>query len=124
MNNATDTTLSLPHSVLGPDIGPEWDIISRNHHNVLFEGSRNATAAAVAALLPSLAEPIALSRPGEALDLEAGRCRMLIVPDVGALKADEQTRPREWLGDHASNTPQPRYRRRSSRARHHDARHG
>ena len=43
-------------------------------------------------LVPFLSEPIVWRRPGEALELGAGPFRTLIVEDVGALDAEEQTR--------------------------------
>ena len=83
---------------LAPHCEPEWGSITKAHHNVLLEGPRDTTEAAILLLMPYLAEPIVWRRPGEALELEAGPGRTLIVEDVGALDAAEQTTLCGWLG--------------------------
>lgn len=82
---------------LAADGEPEWDGITGAHQNVLFEGPRDSTEPALVLLVPFLSEPIVWRRPGDALELGAGPCRTLIVEDVGALRAEEQTRLCGWL---------------------------
>lgn len=82
---------------LAPDCEPEWDSITSAHHNVLLEGPQATTRSALVLLVPYLSEPVVWRRPGEALEFEAGPCRTLIVEDVGALDAQEQTRFGGWL---------------------------
>jgi hypothetical protein len=96
MNDASETEL-VRRCDLALECEPEWDGITRAHHNVLLEGPRDATEAAILLLMPYLSEPVLRRRPGEAFELGASPCRTLIVQDVGALHPDQQTRLREWL---------------------------
>lgn len=82
---------------LAPDCEPEWDSITKEHRNVLIEGPRAAIDPAILLFVPYLSEPIAWRRPGEPFEFDAGPCRTLIVDDVGALDAEEQTRLCGWL---------------------------
>lgn len=95
MNGDPDTEL-LRRCDSALECEPEWDGITRGHHNVLLEGPRDATEAAVLLLMPYLSEPILRRRPGGRFEV-GSPCRTLIVQDVGTLHADEQTSLREWL---------------------------
>jgi len=82
---------------LAPGCEPEWSSLVNAHHNVLLEGPQATTRSALVLLVPYLSGPVVWRRPEEALELEADACRTLIVEDVGALDAKEQTRFCAWL---------------------------
>ena len=74
---------------------PEWSRALSAHANVLLEGPRAQTDAAVVQLLPHLRAPIVYRRPGEELTFP-NECTV-ILRDVDRLCTTEQTRLHEWL---------------------------
>ena len=74
---------------------PEWTRALSAHANVLLEGQRDQTDAAVLHLLPHLRAPIVYRKPGEALTL-LNECTV-ILRDVDTLCRTEQTLLHEWL---------------------------
>ena len=74
---------------------PEWTRVASSHANVLLEGQRDQTDAAVLHLLPHLRAPIVYKKAGEELALR-NECT-LILRDVDTLCKQEQARLHEWL---------------------------
>jgi hypothetical protein len=74
---------------------PEWTRALSAHANVLLEGQRDQTDAAVLHLLPHLRAPIVYRKPGDDLTLP-NECTV-ILRDVDRLCKTEQTRLHEWL---------------------------
>jgi hypothetical protein len=74
---------------------PEWTRALSAHANVLLEGQRDQTDAAVLHLLPHLRAPIVYHRPGEELTLP-NECTV-ILRDVDTLCKTEQALLHDWL---------------------------
>ena len=74
---------------------PEWTRALSAHANVLLEGPRDQTDAAIVHLLPHLRAPIVYRKPGEALTL-LNECTV-ILRDVDTLCKSEQALLHEWL---------------------------
>jgi hypothetical protein len=77
----------------------EWRSLRAHHHNVLLMGPTPATAAVLSMFRPYLREPILQKEPGAPLRFPACGHGTMILPDVGALSADDQRSLMVWLGD-------------------------
>ncbi|HUK34498.1 MAG TPA: sigma 54-interacting transcriptional regulator [Vicinamibacterales bacterium] len=75
---------------------PEWTRVITAGANVLLEGDRRNTDAAILHLLPHLPAPIFYSGAGEELSL-LNHCTV-ILRDVDTLPDVEQKRLHDWLG--------------------------
>lgn len=82
----------------------EWRILRAYRHNVLLEGPAGTTNAALRLLEPHMREPMRWHRPQGPLTLPDGDTGALILGNVAALSADDQTRLLEWLIDAGSRT--------------------
>ena len=80
-----------------PKIMLEWRRVITAGANVLLEGERGRTDAAILHLLPHLRTPIFYRRIGEDLSLRKGECTV-ILRDVDRLCGSEQRELYEWLG--------------------------
>lgn len=92
----TETSLS---DELSQVYAIEWDSLRSSHHNVLLEGSRTATDAALLFLKPYLRNPLVWMQPGMPLSLQQGRDCTLVLRDVAALTLEEQEHIVRWLND-------------------------
>jgi hypothetical protein len=86
-----------------PDLVPQcslrWESLIAAHHNVLLEGPRHATEKTIGLLQPHLRGPVRRKRHGETLVLDVEPRGTLVMDDVAALNAGEQTRLRRWLDE-------------------------
>ncbi len=94
---ATDGTLMNPYQ-------PEWGILRAHRLNVILEGPATATNAVLCLLRPHIREPIRWRQPHRALKLPSGETAVLILRNVTALSADDQTRLLEWIVRTGSQT--------------------
>jgi hypothetical protein len=80
-------------------VDSEWNSVITVRHNVLLQGSDDATARAVARLQPHLMTPILWRQPGQTLELGGAPPRTMVLHDVAGLSASEQTALRLWLDE-------------------------
>ncbi|MGE5242754.1 MAG: hypothetical protein ACM3SQ_00815 [Betaproteobacteria bacterium] len=85
----TDASLMAPYQA-------EWRTLRAHRHNVLLEGPVAATSTVLRLLQPHMRGPTLWHRHGP-LSLPSGEAGALILADVAALDADDQTRLLEWL---------------------------
>jgi hypothetical protein len=81
---------------------PEWNEITRSHHNVLLAGTPCVTSGLIAALMPHLRAPVH-QYLDSSLPLPASGA--LILSEVGALDAGEQTKLLQWLDGFNGGVP-------------------
>ena len=93
MTPTLDAHLSADHSSATT---LEWRGAREARLNVLLEGPAHATQASLRLLLRDLGGPVATNRAGSRLELPSD-CGALILENIAALDADEQTRLHEWL---------------------------
>jgi sigma54-dependent transcription regulator len=72
---------------------PEWKEVTRAHHNVLLAGTPRVTSGFIAALMPHLRAPVHQYFDSSLLPASGA----LILSEVGALDAGEQTMLLKWL---------------------------
>jgi hypothetical protein len=82
----------------------EWTTLCAQHHNVLLEGSAAATNAALLRLQPHLRLPVTWFQPGAHVQLPNRDAGAIVLRDVGALSASDQTRLLAWTGLRRSRT--------------------
>ena len=82
---------------LAPGYANEWNAILTSRANVLLEGPRYATQAAIALLTPHMTEPILFMRGEAAGEMTSGEIGGVILEDVGELSAEDQERLVGWL---------------------------
>jgi hypothetical protein len=87
---AIDDTLMDPYET-------EWRILRAHRLNVLLEGPAIATNAVLRLLQPNLPEPVRWRQPQRALTLPSEETGALVLKDVTALSADDQTRLLDWI---------------------------
>ena len=83
----------------------EWRSLCAARHSVLLEGPDGPMEAALVRLTPYLGQTVAWKRPGAPFEPPIGKCRALVLQDVGALDRGEQARLLAWLDD-PSRRPQ------------------
>jgi hypothetical protein len=83
----------------------DWRIVCASHHNVLLEGPEAATAGVLLLLKRHLRQPVLRTRHGAPLELPTAAVGTLILEEVAALSAKEQTRLLQWLDDDAHERP-------------------
>jgi hypothetical protein len=94
----------------GTDVSPlktfrtELTILRARQHNVLLEGPRALTDAVLCQLCQHIPKPVVWHQGAERLHLPRGEAGALILTDVGALTADDQTRLLAWIGETRSST--------------------
>jgi len=82
----------------------EWTTLRAHQHNVLLEGHSAATTEALRLLQPHVRLPTFWHHAPKPFDLPSGQAGALILKDVDALSADDQTRLLAWMGDTGSRT--------------------
>jgi len=92
-----DDTLMNPYEA-------EWGILRAHPLNLLLEGPAIATNAVLRLLQPHMPEPIRWHQQQRALTLPSEATGALIVRDVTALSADDQTRLLDWIVRAGSQT--------------------
>jgi len=83
---------------------PEWQILCARRHNVLLEGPAAATDAVLSLMQSQFREPIRWRKTHEAVTLPDGETGALILRNITALSADDQSRLLEWMGHCGSQT--------------------
>lgn len=83
---------------------PEWRMLGAHRLNVILEGPATATDAVLCLLRPHFREPIRWRQPRRTLTLPRKETGVLILRNVTALSADDQTRLREWIVRTGSQT--------------------
>jgi hypothetical protein len=77
----------------------DWRSICAARHNVLIEGEAVATDAVLCRLEPHLRTPVVWMRPEEPVTRPTGEVGTLVLQNVAALGADDQTWLSEWLNE-------------------------
>ena len=91
--------ISPTRDTVQPGFPAEWLQICRGGHNVLFEGPRVATAAALDTLRPYLRNSVEWEQLRGGCELHARPSSVLMVGDVASLRHDEQARLLGLLSD-------------------------
>ena len=93
------TTLDIAVTAGNVDFAtsPERRGVTTARLNLLMEGPAHATHAALAHLLPELDTPVARKRAGTTLEFPGSEYGALVLENVTALDAEEQTLLHGWL---------------------------
>ena len=90
---------SLAPEPVPSQLPSEWLQICRGEHNLLLEGPRAATEAALSSLRPHLRSSIAWEQLRHGYELHARPACVLVLRDAASLRPDEQIRLLGLLSD-------------------------